>query len=287
MDVQKQILYNDWLNLNIHLFWCYDGKTGQNLATSGQERINTKFSNSGAWLVRKGWAKVEHSGQTTWAKPGQWLIVKPCKRKQTFAPDTEILSISFDARWPDGSLLFDEGLSETIDSDQFPALERKAKPIVKAVKKKSPNTWDLRTCKSSLKEFLYIQSLLCSWLMELSDVLDHKKVSHSGQFDIDQRVMKAVRIIDAHSLGDPLNIDQLASDIGLSTIHLNRLFKKDLNQTPASYYESLRIEHSINRLKIPNSSIKEVSTDLGFTYLSHFSKWFKKRTGKTPREFKA
>ena len=189
--------------------------------------------------------------KTTWAKPGQWLIVKPCKRKQTFAPDTEILSISFDARWPDGSLLFDEGLSETIDSDQFPALERKAKPIVKAVKKKSPNTWDLRTCKSSLKEFLYIQSLLCSWLMELSDVLNHKKVSHSGQFDIDQRVMKAVRIIDAHSLGDPLNIDQLASDIGLSTIHLNRLFKKDLNQTPASYYESLRIEHSINRLKNP------------------------------------
>ena len=60
---KKQILYNDWLNLNIHLFWCYDGKTGQNLATSGQERINTKFSNSGAWLVRKGWAKVEHSGQ--------------------------------------------------------------------------------------------------------------------------------------------------------------------------------------------------------------------------------
>lgn len=285
MKAMRKMLYNDWLNLNIHLFWCYDGKTGQDTPVTGKSASYTEYSNSGAWLIRKGWVKVEHNGQTFTAKPGQWLIVKPCQRVQTFAADTEMLSISFEARWPDGSLLFDEGLSQVLEAEEFPALERKAKPIAKAIKKIAPNTWDARTCDADLKSFLKMQSLLCNWLIELRDALAANNILYSGKFGIDERVMQAVRLINSRSLGEPLMIDELASSVGLSSIHLVRLFRQDLQQTPAVYFEKLRLEHALNRLKLPDSRIKEVSIELGFTYLPHFSKWFKKHTKQSPRAY--
>jgi hypothetical protein len=94
--------------------------------------------------VRKGWAKVEHAGKTYQAYPGQWLIVKPCSRIQTFSQDAVLLSVAFDARWPDGSHLFDEGLSLVINADEVPTLEKSALPMLKAMKSISPDTWDAR-----------------------------------------------------------------------------------------------------------------------------------------------
>ena len=282
----RSMLYNDWLNLNLHLFWCYDNKIGQGQAAEGRSIRHTEYSNSGAWFIRKGWARVECNGEVYTAGPGQWLIVKPCQRKQTFAADTEVLSISFDARWPDGSHLFDEGLCTVVDADQYSILEKKAKPIVAAVKKMTPTTWDARTCQTDLAGFMKMQSLLCNWMIELGDVLAENNVKHSGQFGIDERVMQAVRIITAHTIGEPLIVDELSASVGLSSNRLVRLFQQGLQQTPVHYFEKMRLEYAISRLRLKDSRIKEVSLELGFSYLSHFSKWFKKKTGKSPREFK-
>jgi len=282
----QNLLYNDWLNLNLHLFWCYDGKIGQGQATTGTSISHTDYSNSGAWLIRKGWARVEYDNEIHTAGPGQWLIVKPCQRKQTFAADSEGLSISFDARWPDGSHLFDEGLCTVVEADDYPALEKKAKPIVKAVKQIAPLTWDARACQTDLAGFMKMQSVLCEWMTELGDVLRTNNVQHSGQVGVDERVMQAVRLINSHELGEPLVIEDLGASIGLSANHLVRLFQKDLQQTPIHYFEKMRLEHAVSRLKLQDVRIKEVAVELGFTYLSHFSKWFKKQTGKSPRDFK-
>lgn len=277
------MLYRNWLNLNLHLLWCHNRRVAEGRTVTGPTLQSTEFKNSAAWLVREGWARVEHDGQCHTAHPGQWLIVKPGSRVQTFSLDARMLSIAFEARWPDGSHLFEEGLSLVIDASEAPALEKKIRPILNAVMAIAPGTWDVRDHRADLRCFLRLEQLLCEWLSALSDILDGRGIEHSGHFGIDERVRMAVDLLHARDLAEPLALESLAASVNASPNHLIRLFRKDLQTTPHKFWDRLRVEHAQNRLRQPDTRIKEVAITLGFKHLSHFSKWFKRLTGKTPQ----
>jgi AraC-like DNA-binding protein len=275
--------YRDWLNLNIHLLWCHNLPVARGREDAGGVLRSTEYTNSGAWLVREGWAQVEHGSQCHRAKPGQWLIVKPGKRVQTFSADARLISIAFDARWPDGSHLFDKGLSRVVDGKDAPELEKLVRPILQTLKRVNPDTWDARDHVVDLSLFFHIEQLLFRWLVALAGVLAAQGIVHSGHSGIDERVHAAIDLMHTFDLAEPLDSARIATKVGLSTNHLVRLFRRELQTTPTQYWDRLRIEHARHRLLQPDARVKEVSIELGFTYLSHFSKWFKQRTGKTPR----
>lgn len=277
------MLYRNWLNLNLHLLWCHNRHVAKGTQVTGPTLRFTEFTNSAAWLVREGWAQVEHDGQCYTARPGQWLIVKPGSRVQTFSPDARMLSIAFEARWPDGSHLYQEGLSLVIAASEAPALEQKVRPILNAVMEIAPGTWDLRDHRADLRYFLRLEHLLCEWFAVLSEILDAYGIRHSGHFGIDERVRIAVDLLHARDLADPLALEALAAAVHISPNHLVRLFRKELQTTPQQFWDRLRTEHAQNRLRQPEMRIKEVAIDLGFKHLSHFSKWFKRHTGTTPQ----
>lgn len=276
--------YRDWLNLNIHLLWCHNLPVAKGRADAGSTMQSTEYTNSGAWFVREGWAQVEHDDQRHRAEPGQWLIVKPGRRVQMFSADARLISIAFDARWPDGSHLFDEGLSLVLKGEEAPALETRVRPILNTMKLVNPDTWDARDHEVDLALFLRLERLLCQWLVALAEVLAARGISHSGHFGIDERVRSAIDKMHAFDLAEPLDAERLAKNVGLSQNHLIRLFRRDLRSTPGQYWDRLRIEHARHRLLQPDARVKEVALELGFTYLSHFSKWFKRHAGTTPRE---
>jgi AraC-like DNA-binding protein len=277
------IRYRDWLNLNIHLLWCHNLPVAKGRDDAGAFLRSTEYTNSGAWLVREGWAKVEHGAQCHRAEPGQWLIVKPGRRVQTFSADARLISIAFDARWPDGSHLFDKGLSLVVDERVAPNLEKLVRPILQTMKRVNPDTWDAREHIVDLALFFQIEQLLFRWLIALADVLAERGIVHSGHFGIDERVRTAIDLMHTYDLAEPLNPERLATMVNLSQNHLVRLFRRELQTTPSQYRDRIRIEHARHRLLQPEARVKEVSIELGFTYLSHFSKWFKRHTGKTPR----
>jgi AraC-like DNA-binding protein len=275
--------YRDWLNLNIHLLWCHNLPVARGREETGDVLRSTEYTNSGAWLVREGWAQVEHGDQCHRAEPGQWLIVKPCQRVQTFSPDARLISIAFDARWPDGAHLFNKGLSLVVDGKDAPELEKLVRPILQTMKRVNPDTWDARDHVVDLALFFQIEQLLLRWLVALAGVLAERGVGHSGHSGIDERVHSAIDLMHTFDLAEPLNSEQLAARVSLSQNHLVRLFRRELKTTPTQYWDRLRLEHARHRLLQPEARVKEVSIELGFTYLSHFSKWFKRNTGKTPR----
>lgn len=279
--------YRDWLNLNIHLLWCHNLPVAQGRADSGAVLRFTEFTNSGAWLVREGWAQVEHGGQRHRASPGQWLIVKPGRRVQTFSADARLISIAFDARWPDGSHLFDKGLSLVVDGAEAPDLEKLVRPILQTMKRVNPDTWDARDHVVDLALFFQIEQLLFRWLVALAGMLEGRGIVHSGHSGIDERVRTAIDLIHAGDLAEPLDPERLAAKVGLSQNHLVRLFRRELQTTPSQYRDRLRIEHARHRLLQPEARVKEVSIELGFTYLSHFSKWFKRHAGTSPRKIQS
>lgn len=275
--------YRDWLNLNIHLLWCHNLPVARGREDEGPVLRSTEYTNSGAWLVREGWAQVEHDGQRHRAKPGQWLIVKPGRRVQTFSSDARLVSIAFDARWPDGSHLFDKGLSVVVDEEDAPELEKLVRPILRTMQRVNPDTWDARDHAVDLVLFFRIEELLLRWLVALSKVLETRGVLHAGHAAIDERIRSAIDLMHTYDLAEALDLERLAAQVHLSQTHLVRLFRRDVQTTPSQYWDRLRLEHARHRLLQPDSRVKEVSIELGFTYLSHFSKWFKRHTGKTPR----
>jgi AraC-like DNA-binding protein len=97
--------------------------------------------------------------------------------------------------------------------------------------------------------------------------------------------MRATRIIDGRSYAEPVDVDELAVQVGMSGVHLIRLFKQQLQITPVVYQTRLRIEQAKRRLHVPDARIKEVAIELGFLHLSHFSRWFKQHAGMAPRQF--
>jgi AraC-like DNA-binding protein len=276
------MVYRNWLNLNLHLLWCHNRYVAEGSRSTGPTLQASNFTNSAAWLVREGWAQVEHEGRTVMAYPGQWLIVKPGARVQTFSRDARLLSIAFEARWPDGSHLFEEGLSLVVDASKVPRLETKVRPILNAVMEIAPGTWDLRDHKADLRRFLELERMLCEWLAELSEIFEEHGITHSGHFGMDERVRQAVEILHARDLAEPLVLGELAAQVHTSLNHLTRLFRRDMQSTPNQFWDRPRIEHARSCLRQPDMRIKEVAADLGFKHLSHFSKWFKRHTGRAP-----
>ena len=277
--------YKDWNTLKTHLLWSYQGKINEQESDSDILSYS-KFKNNGAWLIRKGWAEVVHNGQTVRAQPGQWLIVKPVERMQRFAADTELLSISFDAIWPDGSKLLCQGLTQCIDSSLHPQLEQYALKIVEMTAEMTRKNRDIQDILVNSQNYLRIQGELNIWLSVLLPVLNSVGVSSYTHGAIDQRVLDTLSLIDLIPLNKPMLQQQLATKIGISSVHLTRLFKQELKTTPHHYFEKLRLEAACRRLHVPHVRVNEVAIELGFKYPSHFTSWFHKHLGVNPKNYK-
>ncbi len=102
----------------------------------------------------------------------------------------------------------------------------------------------------------------------------------------DERIREVLGIIRADITSDNLGLDTLAAAVGLSKDHLIRLFRRELDTTPARYIATRRIEAAQLRLVTETKSVKEIAFDLGFDDLAYFCRLFKKHTGMTPLTYR-
>jgi len=97
------------------------------------------------------------------------------------------------------------------------------------------------------------------------------------------KLTEAVTLMEAN-LEEPLSSDELASLVGLSRRHLERLFKKHLHQVPSKFYLQLRLDRARQLLRDTDLSIVEVSMASGFSSASHFSTTYRSYYAITPRQ---
>ncbi|MEO9849397.1 MAG: AraC family transcriptional regulator [Reichenbachiella sp.] len=81
------------------------------------------------------------------------------------------------------------------------------------------------------------------------------------------------------------SIDQYANELNIGSKKLIRVCKKILLDTPANIVKQLKILEAKRMLSNQKVSIKEVGYALGFDQSTYFTKYFKKETGITPKEF--
>ncbi|MEL6585823.1 MAG: GlxA family transcriptional regulator [Pseudomonadota bacterium] len=95
------------------------------------------------------------------------------------------------------------------------------------------------------------------------------------------RLSTVIRMME-QNIEEPMSPSVLASDVGMSTRQLERLFRRYLNRSPKRYYMELRLGKARNLLMQTDMSIINVALACGFTSPSHFSKCYRAQYGTTP-----
>lgn len=86
-----------------------------------------------------------------------------------------------------------------------------------------------------------------------------------------------------NNLEEPLGQDELSALAGISTRHLQRLFRLHFSQSPLEYYLNLRLERARQLLRQSKLPTREIALACGFTSLSSFSRSYRKQFGHPPK----
>lgn len=103
-------------------------------------------------------------------------------------------------------------------------------------------------------------------------------------FEPDMELVKKAKGIFDENYTGLIGIDNIAKEIGVSSNHLTRLFRKQQGTTPTQYINGLRISKAAELLKNTDAKVLEIAYATGFRSLSNFYKCFKEQIGNAPKE---
>lgn len=270
-----------WHNLRLTLLWIYQGSPGMSQGISTTQGFF-------AWLITKGSVRVTTPHGSILASAGQWLIHPPGSIDRSFSQNAQLLSLHFQAQWPDGSRLFELDRPCLVRENQASAMRDAALPLLEYVHQHFPDAYlFLPNESASAENYLRMQTMLIQWIIAFVDVMQHAGYAIKTMAEIDERIVRARHLIDQSVFARPIQEPQLAADVGLSVSQLNRLFVSHFNTTPRRYSDHRRITLAKRMLRTSGMSIKQLAYNMGFKQPSHFSSWFRQHTSLSPRQYRS
>lgn len=119
---------------------------------------------------------------------------------------------------------------------------------------------------------------LCQFIYEKLQIVNEKA-------SIPENIVRLKNYIDLH-LDKPLTIDECNSITCLSSSQTTRKFKEYYGMAPYEYHNDQRIKWAQELLRTSSYTIHDIATQLGFQDQNYFSKYFKKKCGQSPTEFR-
>ncbi|MEW6040582.1 MAG: GyrI-like domain-containing protein, partial [Elusimicrobiota bacterium] len=115
--------------------------------------------------------------------------------------------------------------------------------------------------------------------------LNFKKIS-LVQREYQKRLNQVLEHIDIN-LGHKIDLLKLAAIANFSPYHFHRIFTAMVGESPADYVRRMRLERAANQLIFnPLKSITEIAFECGFSSSAIFSRLFRKRFGRMPKEWR-
>ena len=96
------------------------------------------------------------------------------------------------------------------------------------------------------------------------------------------RRLRRVRDRMDRDFAEPLDVEALARDAGMSAGHLSREFKRAYGESPYSYLMTRRIERAMALLRLGRMSVTGVCFEVGCSSLGTFSTRFTELVGVPP-----
>lgn len=100
-------------------------------------------------------------------------------------------------------------------------------------------------------------------------------------------VVKAAMAYLEQHYAEHITLSQVADHVFVSQWHLSKLINRHLNKNFFDIVNQLRIQKAKELLRDPALKVHEISDKVGFSDVAHFSKNFKRLTGKSPVEYRA
>lgn len=99
-------------------------------------------------------------------------------------------------------------------------------------------------------------------------------------------IQQVKRLLDENFATPNFRIEQVCRDVGISHVHLLRLFKEAYGVTLSKYITKKRIDHACELLRATNLSVGSVAYSCGFSDEIHFMKTFKKAIGLSALQYR-
>ncbi len=126
--------------------------------------------------------------------------------------------------------------------------------------------------------------------MEYADCVKIKREiskRDSGNYvDSHGSIQKAVEYVN-ENYTEPLTREEVCKVAMMSKTSFTNLFKKETGESLVEYIHILRVELAKQLLRERKLNITEIGEQCGFDSTTYFGRVFKKKTGMTPKQYKA
>jgi len=100
--------------------------------------------------------------------------------------------------------------------------------------------------------------------------------------DLTDRRLRLAEAFMLEHLAEPIDVGAIAAAAGLSRSQLNRLFRREVGVGPAERLRSYRLDAARRLLSDGSMSVKEVAHAVGFPWIHHFTRCYRRAHGCTP-----
>lgn len=125
---------------------------------------------------------------------------------------------------------------------------------------------------------------LSYWILKVLNRFT-ENVIHLDQSKNPVKFKEAIQFINSHYM-EPISLDRVSHEIGLSPKYFSSLFKKEKGKSFTEYVNTLRVDEAKRLLSLTNRTILDIALTIGFEDQSYFSKVFKKITGLSPNAYR-
>lgn len=137
----------------------------------------------------------------------------------------------------------------------------------------------VKAYESTLRSPLNLKSAVYNLLTFVSKELS---VRSNNKFD---SIKIGIELLEADML-EERSIDEISKMCGVSSSCFRRLFHEYSGKTPIEYRNGIKLDKAKSMLLGSNEAIANISDALGYESSSYFCRFFKKKIGMTPSEYR-
>ncbi len=134
-------------------------------------------------------------------------------------------------------------------------------------------------------ENIFVNAQAQMLLLHALDIIEGPEDSEEAPFlahPADREKIAQARAWLIEHIGEPITIKELSRKVAINECYLKKGFRLMYGTTIFDFYQSQRMEHARYLLYEKGLSVTDVSLQLGYSSISHFSTAFKKYTGLKP-----
>lgn len=117
--------------------------------------------------------------------------------------------------------------------------------------------------------------------LKISNEVHNETMAMNG----DSVLANAEKLVENNLQNTDFDTNMLAKALHISRSTLHRKIKSATNQSPTEFIRDIRLKNAVTLLKKGKYNIDEIGVFVGFNSTSYFIRSFKKKYGKTPKEF--